>query len=57
MECNHLGCACEVVEGQDYCGDYCEKEPQTGMEPELHPFTCRCGHDPCGSINDPATHT
>jgi hypothetical protein len=56
MECNHLGCKCEVA-GQDYCGDYCQQEPQTDMEPEFRPHTCRCGHDPCGSINDPATHT
>ncbi len=57
MECNHIGCNCEVRDGRDYCGDYCEKEPLTDMEPELHPYTCRCGHDPCGSLSDPATHT
>ena len=54
-ECNHVGCKCEVREGQDYCGDFCQKEPQTGMEFPLH--TCRCGHKPCGAIGDPATHT
>ena len=55
MKCNHLACKCEIGAGQTYCGDYCEKEPQTGME--TSPQTCRCGHDPCGSVNDPATHT
>ena len=55
MKCNHVPCDCAVGEGQDYCGDYCGKEPQTGME--SRPYTCRCGHEPCGSIADPATHT
>jgi hypothetical protein len=55
LVCNHAGCRCEVGAGQDYCGDYCEQEPQTGMESRLH--TCRCGHEPCGSVGDPATHT
>ena len=55
MECNHVGCRCEVREGQDYCGDFCQQELSTGMEFPLH--TCRCGHEPCGAIGDPATHT
>jgi hypothetical protein len=53
--CNHAPCRCEVDEGQDYCGDYCRQEPQTGMD--AGPAVCRCRHAPCGSPNEPAVST
>jgi hypothetical protein len=53
--CNRAGCECEVAKGEDYCGDYCRQEPYYGLESRLH--TCRCGHDACGSVSDPAIHT
>lgn len=53
--CNHAGCRCEIEPGEKYCGDYCREEPFTGMEQK--PMSCRCGHEPCSSPEDPALHT
>lgn len=55
MLCNHLACRCEVKENQDYCSDYCREEIYTGME--AVPRICRCGHEACGSRNNPAVST
>lgn len=53
--CNHAGCQCELGPDEMYCSDYCEKEIHSGMDPQA--MTCRCGHEPCGSREDPAVHT
>ncbi len=43
MTCTHMGCRCDVAEGQ-FCGDYCREH---SAETEHAAHECECGHPAC----------
>ncbi|HEU4526777.1 MAG TPA: hypothetical protein VFT80_02475 [Actinomycetota bacterium] len=44
MMCTHMGCRCDVAEGQEFCGDYCREH---AAETEHAAHECECGHPAC----------
>lgn len=49
MGCQHAGCMCEVVEGEQFCSDYCRGHAaETGHGEHV----CECGHAACMSVGE-----
>lgn len=44
MGCLHMGCRCDVSEGQEYCSDYCREH---AAEADHAAHECACGHPAC----------
>lgn len=44
MNCQHMGCRCQVEPGQEFCGDYCREHSGDAAHEE---HMCECGHDAC----------
>jgi hypothetical protein len=44
MNCQHMGCRCQVEPGQELCGDYCREHASDASHEE---HVCECGHDAC----------
>ena len=44
MNCQHTGCACQVDEAQEFCGDYCRDHASEAGHAE---HECECDHPAC----------
>ena len=41
-KCAHIPCVCDVVPGQEYCGEACRDAGSEDVE-----IACQCGHTSC----------
>jgi hypothetical protein len=45
MNCQHVGCRCQVESADGYCCEYCREHGTHAEGADDH--ACECGHDPC----------
>ena len=48
MRCSHHGCACDVADGERYCGDICREHGEAADHEE---HACDCGHAACAGAD------
>ena len=52
-KCAHPDCTCTVVEGEQYCSDYCAESMQADNAKDVE--GCECGHAECTTVAVPIT--